>query len=53
MYAVKCSDNNWRRGIVVNIQKDSSSTMYTVQCIDYGFIETLTANRYLYSDFYF
>lgn len=50
MYAVKCSDNTWRRGVVINIQEGSGTTIYTVQCIDYGFLEILTASRYLYSD---
>lgn len=47
VYAVQCKDDQWRRGIVMNIQEDSGTTNYTIHCIDYGSTVILTADRYI------
>ncbi|XP_022183496.1 RING finger protein 17 isoform X2 [Myzus persicae] len=45
MYAVQTSTNEWRRGIVLNTFKEDKTDLFRVHLIDYGFLETLTADR--------
>lgn len=46
MYAVQANNNLWYRGIVIQINYSESPHLYTIHCIDYGFTEMLTADRY-------
>lgn len=43
MYAVNISSNEWCRGVVTHIYEKDGNTYYTIHCIDFGFMETLTA----------
>lgn len=48
VYAVQIANGRWLRGSVihVNLNEDNTKNQYTVHCIDYGFTEIITANRY-------
>ncbi|XP_029342148.1 tudor domain-containing protein 1-like [Acyrthosiphon pisum] len=45
MYAVQTSDNKWCRGVVLHAFNENNTDLFRVHFVDYGFMETLTADR--------
>lgn len=47
MYAIQARNDRWYRGFVVHINNNEiGDCFYTVYCIDYGFTDILTTDRY-------
>uniref|UniRef100_A0A2S2NKN9 RING finger protein n=2 Tax=Schizaphis graminum TaxID=13262 RepID=A0A2S2NKN9_SCHGA len=45
VYAVQSSADEWHRGVVLHSYNEDGKNLFRVHFIDYGFMETLTANR--------
>ncbi|XP_050532840.1 RING finger protein 17 isoform X2 [Daktulosphaira vitifoliae] len=45
MYAVLTTNQYWCRCIISHIYEENGNMLYTVHCIDYGFLETVTSDK--------